>query len=279
VSVAVETPETRVADSDRRPAVRFQPGNVLRKIASGVGAVVAIVALWQISVLIFQPSPIILPAPLTVAEQIGLNWELLLKNSWPTLLETLGGFGLSVGLGIPLGILLSRPYWICRALEPFMLATQVFPKIAVAPLFIIWFGFGITPKILFVFLLTFFPITMATIDGFRSVPQDMRNLVQILGMSTVKRLASVEFPWALPQIFTGLKVAASFGITAAIVYEFIGASEGLGYIVKAAQANLGTSQMFAALIFVSVLGFLFYGAVAFLARISIPWHISQRSDS
>jgi NitT/TauT family transport system permease protein len=278
VSVTLATHEELAVRPESKRNGRVRTGNALRKAGALVATLAAMTAVWQLLVWVLEPPEIILPAPLAVARQIGQNWPLLVDNMWPTLAETLGGFGLSIALGIPLGILLSRPYRVCRALEPFMLATQVFPKIAVAPLFIIWFGFGITPKILFVLLLTFFPITIATMDGFRSVPQDMRNLVNILGMSTLRRLASVEFPWALPQIFTGLKVSASFGITAAIVYEFIGSSSGLGYIIKAAQANLGTPLMFSALIFVSFLGFLFYGVVSAVERISIPWHISQRSS-
>jgi NitT/TauT family transport system permease protein len=239
--------------------------------------VVVLVALWQLLIFVWRPPVVVLPGPAQVASEFADSWSLLLDNSWPTLFEGTAGFVMSLVIGIPLGTLLSRPYRICRALEPFMLITQVFPKIAVAPLFIIWFGFGFTPIILFVFLLTFFPIVLNTIDGYRSLPRDLRDLGDVIGMRSWRRLLTIELPYALPQIFTGMKVAASFGITAAIVYEFIGANAGLGFVISSAQANLATPLMFAGLILVAIIGFLFYGVVTLVETIAIPWHISQRS--
>jgi NitT/TauT family transport system permease protein len=237
---------------------------------------VALLVLWQLLISVWRPSTVVLPSPRLVGIELKDEMSLFAKNAVPTLVEAAGGFVIAVILGVPLGTLLSRPYRICRAFEPLMLITQVFPKIAVAPLFIVWFGFGLTPKFLFVLLLTFFPITLNTIDGYRSLPKDLRDLGVVMGMSPMQRLRSIEFPHALPQILTGMKVSASFGITAAIVYEFIGSNTGLGYIVGTAQANLATPLMFAALIWVAVLGFAFYGLIALLERIAIPWHISQR---
>jgi NitT/TauT family transport system permease protein len=255
---------------------RSQVQGLLRHTLQLLLTCVALLVLWQLLISVWRPSTVVLPSPRLVGIELKEEMSLFAKNAVPTLVEAAGGFVIAVILGVPLGTLLSRPYRICRAFEPLMLITQVFPKIAVAPLFIVWFGFGLTPKFLFVLLLTFFPITLNTIDGYRSLPKDLRDLGVVMGMSPMQRLRSIEFPHALPQILTGMKVSASFGITAAIVYEFIGSNTGLGYIVGTAQANLATPLMFAALIWVAVLGFAFYGLIALLERIAIPWHISQR---
>lgn len=255
---------------------RSQVQGLLRHTLQLLLTCVALLVLWQLLISVWRPSTVVLPSPRLVGIELKDEMSLFAKNAVPTLVEAAGGFVIAVILGVPLGTLLSRPYRICRAFEPLMLITQVFPKIAVAPLFIVWFGFGLTPKFLFVLLLTFFPITLNTIDGYRSLPKDLRDLGVVMGMSPMQRLRSIEFPHALPQILTGMKVSASFGITAAIVYEFIGSNTGLGYIVGTAQANLATPLMFAALIWVAVLGFAFYGLIALLERIAIPWHISQR---
>jgi NitT/TauT family transport system permease protein len=269
------------APAGERRAARVSPWRrqlqgLFRHTAQLLLTCVALLVLWQVLIAVWQPSTVVLPSPRLVGVELKDQMALFAKNAVPTLVEAAGGFLIAVVLGVPLGTLLSRPYRICRAFEPLMLITQVFPKIAVAPLFIVWFGFGVTPKFLFVLLLTFFPITLNTIDGYRSLPRDLRDLATVLGMGPLQRLRSVEFPHALPQILTGMKVSASFGITAAIVYEFIGSNTGLGYIVGTAQANLATPLMFAALVWVAVLGFAFYGLIALLERIAIPWHISQR---
>jgi len=141
---------------------------------------------------------------------------------------------------------------------------------------VVWFGFGYMPKILFVILLTFFPITLNALAGFQSTSLEVRNLGRVIGMGSFERFRHIEGPWALPQIFAGLKISGSFAIIAAIVSEFVAANSGLGYVIEGTTQTLNTSLMFAALFCVAILGFAFYGLIAGIERILVPWHVSRR---
>jgi NitT/TauT family transport system permease protein len=278
------TQATRADVSTGPPAVRDR-GRTKARSRFPIGryvavtlTIVVIVLLWQLATKLFALSEVILPSPLQVVREIGASWPVLLRSSGPTLAEAGVGFGLGIVLGVPLGAVLARPGRVTDVLYSLMLGAQIFPKVAVAPLFIVWFGFDLMPKVLFVILLTFFPITLNTIEGFKSTPEDVRDLGRVLGMGPLARMRRLEFPSALPQILTGIKVSSSFAIIAAIVFEFVGSNAGLGYLIQAAQANLATSLMFAGLVFVTVIGFAFYGIIALVARLLTPWHVSNRSE-
>jgi NitT/TauT family transport system permease protein len=153
---------------------------------------------------------------------------------------------------------------------------QIVPKIAIAPLFIIWFGFGFMPKLLLVFLLSFFPIVVSSIAGFKSVDPDVMDLARSTGAGAWRLFAKIRLPQALPDIFTGLKVGAALAATAAVVAEFVASNKGLGYLLLEYNGNLETPMVFAVIIVLSLIGLAIYYAVEFLERITIPWHVSQR---
>jgi NitT/TauT family transport system permease protein len=241
--------------------------------------IVIIMLLWELVVIAFNMPIAVLPSPVRVWDTMVGNFTYLRQNSVPTILESVVGYLAAVVLSIPLGYLLSRPGRLSTALNTAVLSAQIFPKIAVAPLFVVWFGFGYFPKFLFVFILGFFPITLSSAAGFSSAPTEVRDLGKVLGLSKWEQIRKLLWPGALPQIFTGMKISAAFAITAAIVYEFVGANHGLGYIIDASQANIDTPMAFAAVIFVTVLGFLFYGVVALIETLAIPWHVSHRSQT
>jgi len=155
---------------------------------------------------------------------------------------------------------------------------QIIPKIAVAPLFIIWFGFGFTPKLLLVFLLSFFPIVVASIVGFKSLDPDIMDFARTTGAGGWRLFAKIRLPQALPHIFTGLKVGAALSATAAVVAEFVASDKGLGYLLLQYNGNLETPMVFAIVVLLSLIGLAVYYVVEFLERFAIPWHVSQQRD-
>lgn len=277
-----------LSGSPQHPARPAREGGLVRrpekaallKLLGRVGIVaavlVAILVVWELIVALFSMPVAILPSPIEVAKTGWDSRGYLWTNAVPTILESVVGYTFAVVIAVPVGLLLSRPGRIATALNTGVLSMQIFPKVAIAPLLIIWFGFGYFPKFLFVFLLGFFPVAISSSSGFASVPSALRDLGRVLGLGRWDLIRKLYGPHALPQIFTGMKISAAFAMTAAIVYEFVGANSGLGYVITAAQANIRTPLMFAALLAVTVLGFMIYGAVVAIEAVSIPWHISRR---
>ena len=171
----------------------------------------------------------------------------------------------------------SRP--VERKVLPVIVALQIIPKIAIAPLFIIWFGFGLMPKLLLVFLLCFFPIMVSTTTGLKSVPTDILDLARSTGTSEFMIFRKIRLPYAMPSIFTGLKVAATLATTAAIVAEFVASDRGLGYLLLEFNGNLETGMVFATVIILSFIGVALYFVVEMIERRVVSWHVSQRNQA
>jgi NitT/TauT family transport system permease protein len=267
----------READADRRARVRQATLTALARTGIVIVVLAAIVGIWAAVCAIWKMPPAELPTPVAVWSAMGANWGTIWANTAPTVLESIAGYAISIALGIPLGFLLSRPGWLSTGLNAGTVAMQIFPKICLAPLFLVWFGFGYFPKILFVVLLGFFPIAMNAAAGFASVPDDVRELGSIIGFGPLARLRRLNGPWALPQIFTGLKISASFIVIAAIVIEFTGAESGLGVLIVQSQTSLNLSLAFATVIVVAIVGFVIYGLVSLAEYAAIPWHVSRRN--
>jgi NitT/TauT family transport system permease protein len=165
-----------------------------------------------------------------------------------------------------------------RTIYPLIVFLQIVPKIAIAPLFIIWFGFGFTPKLLLVFLLSFFPIVVAAIAGFKSIDEETMELARSTGASEWMIFRKIRLPHAMPSIFTGLKVAAALSSTAAVVAEFVASDKGLGYLLLQYNGDLETPMVFATIIVLSVVGLIVYYLVELIEKLAIPWHVSQRGE-
>ena len=236
--------------------------------------VILFVAVWQALIWVFDLRKFVLPSPLLVMTSAFSNRGLLARSVWPTLQEIVLGFGLSALVGIPLAIVLVTFKKFEKIISPILIFSQTIPKVAIAPLFVIWFGFGMTPKILIAFLISFFPVVIDTSVGLKSVPSDLKDLAVSTGANYLKCLKKVYIPYALPNIFGGLKLAITFATIGAIVGEFVGTSEGLGYVIQVANGRLQTDLVFAAVILLSFIGLLLFNLVAALERISIPWHES-----
>lgn len=223
--------------------------------------------------------PFILPAPSAIALRLkDLGW-LLAPHVIVTATEIVLGFLLAVVGGIGLAIATAYLPPFERAIYPWIVASQAVPKVAIGPLFVMWLGFGLLPKVLIAFLIAFFPIMIDTVVGLRSVEQELLFLLRSMGARRWKTFLYLNLPNALPNIFAGMKVAITLATVGAIVGEFIGANEGLGYILIFANGTIDTTLIFAALVLISVLAVLCYAVVGFIEDFFIWWHVSKRGQS
>jgi NitT/TauT family transport system permease protein len=243
-----------------------------------IGSLVFLLAVWQTTVVVFEIKPFILPSPELVFRLILDRYDILLYHTLITSSETAAGFLLSVLIGIPIAAALVAWRPVERMLYPLLVASQTVPKVAIAPLFIVWLGFGFLPKIIIAFLVAFFPIVISTVVGLKSTPIEMLHLGRIVGFSSWQMFRKISFPRALPEIFAGLKVAMTLAVVGAIVGEFVGASEGLGYLLMFGTAQMQTPLVFAAIVFLILIGVVSFGIIQWCERVAIPWHVSIRRD-
>lgn len=241
-----------------------------------LGAVVGVIALWYGVVIFFGVPKYILPLPGDVYQRIQEDFGFLVWHSLVTVLETIGGFALSIVLGVPIAIALVASRTLDRALMPWLILSQTFPKVALAPLIVVWFGLGFMPKLLVTFLVAFFPIVISTVVGLRSIEREMIELAQSMRATRSQMFWHFRMPLALPNIFAGLKVSVAFAVVGAVIAEWVGASAGLGYLLMRANGNLDTTLLFAVLAALMIIGVVLYYAVEIIERISIPWHVVIR---
>ena len=227
---------------------------------------------------IFRIPPYLIPAPLAVVKQLGAEWPRLLSESLVTTYATLGGFALSIAFGIPIAVWIAYSRTVESYVYPLLVFSQSVPKIAIAPLFVVWFGFGIVPKIIAAFMLGFFPVVVSTVAGFKSIEPDMLDLARSMKASRLQTFLHISLPQALPSIFAGLKVSVTLAVVGAVVGEFVGSNSGIGYLLQIANGNFDLPLMFAALTVLSLIGVLLFVAIDIVERLMIPWHASHRAD-
>ena len=230
---------------------------------------------WEIAVHVLKVPRYILPAPSGVWEGFLSQPGRMLWNAWVTVQIIVVGYGIAVLVSIPLALLIAFSRFVQTTLYPLLVVFQIIPKIAVAPLFIVWFGFGFMPKVALVFLLSFFPIVISAIAGFRSLDPDVEDFARSTGAGAWRMFFKIRLPQSLPSIFTGLKVGAALAATAAVVAEFVGSDAGLGYLILEYNGFIETAKAFAAIILLSMAGLAMYYLVEAIERLAIPWHVSQ----
>jgi NitT/TauT family transport system permease protein len=250
-------------------------GNKLAERISRNGPVLAIFALifalWEAAVRTLGVPDYILPSPAVIAAKMVASWQLLLSNAVVTLEEILLGFALSVLVAIPLAVAVVYSRIFERTAFPFMVSLQTIPKVALAPILVMWLGYGIMPKVMVAFLISFFPIVINSVIGMRSAEKEMIYLVQSMGANELTTFLKIRLPKALPSIFGGLKVGIGQAVVGATVGEFIAAERGLGYLQLISQVRLDTPLLFAAVVVLSLLGVLLFNLVAIIERIALPW--------
>ncbi|MBN8957505.1 MAG: ABC transporter permease [Rhizobiales bacterium] len=234
----------------------------LRSISLPLGLAFLVLAGWQLAVTIGHIAPVILPSPISIVRYIIDRYDILLMHAIPTTLESAVGFILATLLGVALAIIITYSKVAREALYPNLVFFQLIPKIALAPLFIIWLGIGSQSRIAFSVFIAFFPVVIATTAGFMSVDRSMLRLCRALTASEWQIFTSVRFPSALPYIFSGMKIAITLAIIGVIIGEFITAQAGLGYLIIFATARADTEVSMAAIVVLCVCGLLLYGIVA-----------------
>ncbi|MBR7887422.1 ABC transporter permease [Marinomonas sp. A79] len=250
------------------------PHRMNKMWARSVPAVVSVFSafvIWEIYVHVSQISPLILPAPSRVLEQMWLNREMLWKNTTPTIQATLAGFSLSLVVAFALSILLDFMPRVRRALFPIFVVSQTLPLVAIAPLVVLWFGFDLTPKILLIALVTFFPMLVALVDGYDSTDSDIESLLRSMGASRVRVFRSARLPSAMPYFFAGLRISITYAVVAAIFAEYVGARAGLGIVILNAKNNFRPDLVLAAVVISSMLTLLLFVVSVLIQRQLLRW--------
>ena len=239
---------------------------------------VFLVVAWDLAIRVFNIPPYQVPKPIDVIVTLWDEWPKLLAEAWPTTQATVWGFLLSAAFGIPVAMLIAGSRTVESYVYPLLVFSQSIPKIAIAPLFVVWFGFGMFPKVLSAFLLGFFPVVVSAVQGFKSVEPDMLDLARAMEANRLQIFRMVSFPHALPAIFAGLKVSITLAVVGAVVGEFVGSNSGIGFVLQRSIGNFELPTMFAALVVLALIGVILFWILDVLERLMIPWHASQRHD-
>ncbi len=238
--------------------------------------IIAFLLCWELYISAFKVSPFILPRPGQVWQALVelLGDKTTLTHTWITLYETLIGFLLALAFGLVFGAVLGKMPRLEEALMPFVVALQVVPKVALVPLFILWFGFGAGSKIVIAAVLAFFPIFTNTLLGVKSVDRGHRDVMASLNAGRLRTFYLLEFPSALPYVLAGMEVGIILAVIGAVVGEYLGGSFGLGYLAVASLNALQVNALFAVILMLTVMGFCLWLLIVLLRRLVIPWHES-----
>jgi NitT/TauT family transport system permease protein len=226
----------------------------------------AILLIWQVCVPLFGISEFVLPSPSTIIKRMATDYQLLLSHTYVTLLEVLFGFGLAVLTGVPTALAIF--YWRLfeKAVYPLLVALQTIPKAALAPLLVLYLGYGWAPKIFLAFLISYFPIVISTVVGLQALDKAMVNLARSMGASETQTFFKIRLPSALPNIFAGFKVGVSLAVIGAVIGEYVASEKGLGYLQLQANSQFDTALNFASVLMISAIGVLLFAIIGFLEQ-------------
>ncbi len=244
---------------------------ILTQIGYPLAGVVLIVALWAALCVYLNIPTVVLPTPDKVLTAFIARFDLILAEGWVTLKETIYGFILAVVIGIPIAVAVANSRPLNLMFYPLLIGLQSVPKVALAPIILVWLGTGMESKLAIVWLVAFFPIIVDTVAGLRSTPRELLELARSLKATPMQIFLKVQLPAALPFIITGAKVAITLAVIGAVIGEFVGSSEGLGYLLLTATSQLDAPLAFAALFALSFLGMFVYLLVEWAERLAAPW--------
>ena len=250
-----------------------------RRWAPALLIVVCMIILWEGYVRVFDVQKWLLPAPSQIGVALFQDAGLLWRHTGVTVLEIVVGFGLALASGVLLATAIGMSRTLERALYPFIIASQTIPIIVIAPMLLIWVGYGLAPKVIVVALISFFPIVVNMVDGLASVDRDMIRLMRTLGANRWQIFLKVRVPASLPYLFSGVRVAIAVSVIGAVIGEWVGSSEGLGYLMLRSKPQFLTERVFAAIVILSALGVALFASVGIAERLAIPWWSSTRRDS
>ncbi|MEI8406148.1 MULTISPECIES: ABC transporter permease [unclassified Kribbella] len=229
------------------------------------------IALWWLATIVFSIESYLLPTPYDVVVKFFDDPAYLLKETGTSFLETVEGFLLAIVLGVPIALLIVRSVILERLVYPLLLMVNAIPKIAIAPLLVVWMGFGQWPKVVMVLLVCFFPIVISTAQGMKSTPVELVELLRSLNASRAQEFFKLRLRYAMPQIFTGLKVAISLAVIGSVIAEFVGATQGLGYVIQQSGASADTALAFAAITLLSIMSIILFYGLVLLEYLFLPW--------
>ena len=253
-------------------------GERLRRALPPLALVVGLATAWEVAVAAFAVPDYILPAPSQVWAGFLEVRTLLPAHIATTMTEALGGLALAIAVAVPVAALVTTFESVRRALLPLLVVSQNIPMIVLAPLLVVWFGFGVAPKLLVVALIGFFPIAVSTTDGLLNADRDLINLIRGMGADRGQVLRTVLIPSALPSFFAGLKISATYAVLAAVIGEWVGASSGLGLFITRAQTAFRTDRVLVAVAVIAVISVLMFLAVELLARLAMPYRIASEME-
>lgn len=251
--------------------MRNKAARLAQDVLLPAAGILGTILVWDLAVRLLKLPAFLLPAPgLVLDTALGFagNWP---KHVWATARATFLGFGVAIVVGMALAVAIVHYRTLRKVFTPVLLALQIVPKVAFAPLLLIWFGSGLAPIVVIAFLVAFFPMVVNTAIGLTEVEPDLIELTRVYRMSKWRVLWRVRLPSALPYIFSGLRVASTLAVIGVIIGEFVGSSVGLGYLILIANSNMNTALAIAAIILISAFGLLLYGAIVLIERLAMPW--------
>jgi putative hydroxymethylpyrimidine transport system permease protein len=246
------------------------PG-VVRQGGPPIILIAAAVAGWELWVRLARTPEWLLPAPSVIARTLVNDRGLLAHHTRVTLGEVLIGFLLALLAGVLLAIAIDASRTVERAVYPLVVASQAVPIVALAPLLLVWFGYGLLPKVIVTTLVAFFPIVVTTVDGLRSADRETLDLLRTMGAGGWIRFRLVKAPSALPSLFSGARIGISVAVIGAVFGEYVGAKEGLGYLMNISSGRLLTARVFACVVLLAVIAVLLFLLVVSLERMLLPW--------
>ena len=241
------------------------------KWAAPVGLVALAIGGWELLATLGHVENYLLPAPSEVASALWRDRDLLAPDAWVTAREVLLGFALALVVGVAIAVVLHLSPLLRRAVYPLVVASQAVPVVVIAPILVIWFGFGIAPKLIVIALICFFPVVVNTLDGLGSVDQSQVKMMRTLNASRGAVLRHLELPSSLPYLFSGAKVAVAVAVIGAVFGELVGSDAGLGHAIQVGTAQLLTARVFAAVFILSVMAIGLFALVSLLERLAVPW--------
>ena len=269
-------PGAAPVDDTGRPGGR-RAVRLLRAVWPPTLVLAAVFALWWVATASHWVKDYLVPTPPAVFDTMRNEWPELMHHSWITLYETLLGFVFAVVLGLGTAVLISYSRAVDRAVYPLVLIAQVIPKVAIAPLLVVWFGTDLRPKVVLATLIAFFPVVVTGVAGLRSTDPELVDLSATMGGSRWQLFWKIRMPNSLPQLLSGIKVAVTLAVVGAVVGEWVEASAGLGYLVLLAHGQLDAPLLFACLILMSAIGIALFMLVDVAEALLIPWHASRRA--
>src|SRR6266852_2224653 len=267
--LTIEEVEARVEHRRARHQSYARISAVIYPIMTVIGTL----AVWEVGTRVFGIPSYLLPAPSKIVVSFAEHAGLLLKHGWVTTVEIVLGYLLSIVVGVPLAFAIFMWPAFSRSVLPLLVSSQAMPKVAVAPLLLVWFGFGLLPKVLVAFLIAFFPIVISTVVGLASIEPEKIDLARSMGFGPVATFFKVRLPNALPSIFGGLKISITLAVVGAVVGEFVGGDAGLGYLLMVANGGMDTQLLFAGIVALTILGVALFLLVELAERLAIPRHI------